>query len=209
MSDVKVFKSKRFVTETFTAIFPKLNAPDEKYGGYSVLRDVLGDPQFEETLKAQAAETLVAGQKKLGTDKVPTNSMFRDGVYKDNDGGETPTRRVTFKMADSRKVKGSTVAQKPRLVDAKRQPVTDQIWGGSEIKVAYFFQYTILQTGACYLSVKLDAVQVIKLVTSGGVVAIDDMFGEEDGFETKAEEVVVPNNSPAVETEGPANGSDF
>lgn len=187
----KVFKSKTFVTGPVTAVFPKLNEPD-KYGKYSVDVDVLEDPSFEETIIQQAQETLLAGQAKFGTDKQPTNEIVKSGTYEDE-----PTRRIAFKMSSTRKVKGEQVTQQPRLVDAKKMPMTEEIWGGSTIKIGYYIQYSLLPTGT-YLSVRLEAVQVLEHVGASGRPSVDSMFEEvAGGFESSGvtEEEETPNNT--------------
>lgn len=179
-SKPKVYRSKRFITPVVTAVFPHLNKVDQ-FGNYSVDVDVLDNPELEQAITAQLKQTIKEGQEKFGTDKEPTNSPFRSGEYKD-----APFRRVSFKMKGKRNVKGKEVSQRPRLVDAHKAPMTEEVWGGSKIKVAYYIQYTVTPTGT-YGSVKLDAVQVIEHVGPGGEVSIDALFDEEDGFTTSGE----------------------
>jgi hypothetical protein len=89
------------------------------------------------------------------------------------------------------------------VFDAKGTPMKDvQVWGGSEVKVAYVLRpfYTVM-VGAG-VQAKLSAVQVIKLVTGGARDAGAYGFNEEDGYEAAA---VAPAEGAA---EG-GDGSDF
>lgn len=200
MSQVKVFKSKTFVTPEVRAVFPYLAEPD-KFGKFSIDVDLIGNPELQATLEAQAADTLEKAFKDIGTDKQPTNSFIREGVYNDE-----PTRRAGFKMAATRKVKGKDVAQAPAVVDAKKQPVTELVYGGSLVKIAYYFQYTLMPTGT-YLSLKLKAVQVIEHVGPGGEASGVDAFDEEEGFTTTGD--APASRSASDDDEGITDGSDF
>lgn len=197
----KVYRSQKFITDKVSAVFPHLDEPDQ-YGNFSVDVDVLNNPEFKEVLKAQAERTLREGQAKLQSERKPTNDLFRTGEYKDE-----PYERISFKQKQARTVKGKQIKWAPRVVDAKRQPVHTPVWGGSGVKVAYYFQYTLTPQG-CFLSPKLEAVQVIDLVGPGGEAAIDSLFGEEDGFveaPTTDEPDFGGEDAGEVETNGPGN----
>lgn len=174
-SSAKVFRSAKFTSKPVRAVFPDLNKPD-KFGSYKVGVDVLNDPEFKALLEEQAAKTVAEGQVKLETKKKPTNDFFKQGEYK-----EQPFERVFFKMKAETSRKGKMVKQKPRLVDAKRNPMDEIVFGGSLIRIAYYFQYTVTPTGV-YISPKLEAVQVLEHVGPGGEASIDSMFDEEQGY---------------------------
>lgn len=174
-SSAKVFRSAKFTSKPVRAVFPDLNKPD-KFGSYKVGVDVLNDPEFKALLEEQAAKTVAEGQVKLETKKKPTNDFFKQGEYK-----EQPFERVFFKMKAEASRKGKMVKQKPRLVDAKRNPMDEIVFGGSLIRIAYYFQYTVTPTGV-YISPKLEAVQVLEHVGPGGEASIDSMFDEEQGY---------------------------
>jgi len=110
-------------------------------------------------------------------------------------------------MPATRKVKGKEVAQSPAVVDAKKQPVTELVYGGSLVKIAYYFQYTLMPTGT-YLSLKLKAVQVIEHVGPGGEASGVDAFDEVEGFTSAGD---TPASTPAASDgdSGITNGSDF
>ena len=171
----KVFRSKMFTSKPVRAVFPDLNKPD-KFGSYKIGVDVLDDPEFKAELTQQAAQTVAEGQVKLETKKKPTNDFFKQGEYK-----EQPFERVFFKMKEETTRKGKKVKQKPRLVDSKKNEMDEVVFGGSLVRIAYFFQYTVTPTGV-YISPKLNAVQVLEHVGPGGEASIDSMFDEEQGY---------------------------
>ena len=76
-------------------------------------------------------------------------------------------------------------SQRPALFDAKKNPIPagQSIWGGSLMKVAYqLIPYNTPMLGAG-ISARLKAVQILKLVEGQN----QNIFKEEDGFETKTE----------------------
>lgn len=173
MSNVQVFKSRIFVTKPVRAVFPQLQEPD-KFGSFSISVDVLNDAELLGTLEAQAAETLAAAHAKFNISNQPTNSIVREGEYK----GEA-NARVSFKMKSVRSVKGTDVPQRPAIVDSQKQPITEDVWGGSLVQIAYFIQFTTMSTGT-YLSLKLKAVQVKELVNASGDASGCDAFEVDD-----------------------------
>ena len=75
--------------------------------------------------------------------------------------------------------------QRPQLLDSKKNPISPStsIWGGSIMKIAYQpVPYFTPMLGAG-ISLRLKAVQVIKLVEGKS----NNVFKEEDGFETTPE----------------------
>jgi hypothetical protein len=76
--------------------------------------------------------------------------------------------------------------RKIALFDAKGKPILkiESVWGGSEVKVSYEASpYFIPGTGAAGLKLRLNAVQILKLVSGGNRDAGAYGFGEEDGFD--------------------------
>src|SRR5699024_3019131 len=84
--------------------------------------------------------------------------------------------------------KGRRWNRKPQFFDAKGKPMlkVPDIWGGTVGKVSFSFVtdgYFIPGTGACGISLQLEAVQIIDLVSAGQRSADDYGFGEEEGYE--------------------------
>lgn len=202
-------RSKRFTTTKVKAMFPKLNKPDEKYDNYSVSVDLLDHPELEKALKAQVSEFLPAAMKEANSTKKPATDWIKVGEYTPKGSDEAlPYRRVQFSMKAERKIKGKVIAQRPRLVDAKLQSMEHEpVFGGSEVRIAYYLQYHITPAGVAYLSLKLDSVQVISRVGPGGEVAISSLFDEEEGY--VAEQGASDNDEPGDDGEAASSGRDF
>lgn len=180
MSTFEIVKSKTFVTTAHRAVFPYLHE-ESKFGGYETNVDLIAEPEIHEALKAQAKEVWAQAGAEFGFDPAktrPDNELFKAGETKDGE----PFLRARFKMKASRKVKGREVSIKPTVVDAQNQPVTEAIYGGSLMEVAYFVQYTTVQ-GKRYLTLKLVAARVLELVSSSGERSVESIFGAAtDGF---------------------------
>ena len=94
-------------------------------------------------------------------------------------------------------------SQRPTLLDAKKNPLPADvaIWGGSIMKVAYQeIPYYTPMLGAG-VSLRMKAVQVIKLVQGK---SDNNIFKEEDGFTTQSNSESENSNAPKVQ-----EGSDF
>jgi hypothetical protein len=191
--------------------YPRLNEPDTKFkaeGEYSV--KLIGNSS-DATVQALIAklrpmhEAAVArGKAMIKKGKSLTiNPLFAE-VY--DETTEEPTGEVefTFKMAASGTYKngpkaGQTWTRKPGIFDAKGNTLVKapSIWGGTVGKVSFEVGvdresgepgYFVPGTGACGLSLRLLAVQIIDLVSGGQRTAAGYGFGEEDGYSADASE---------------------
>jgi len=203
MSNPKRFpivKSKTFVTDVVTAVFPYLHE-ESKFGGYEVNADMLAEPELHAQLKEQARVVWNQAAEEFGFDasQPPANALFREGETKD---GETFVR-ARFKMKSTRKVKGNEVPVSPTIVDAQNNPCTEAIYGGSKVQIAYFVQYAQVN-GNHYLSLKLTAVRVIELCSATGERSAGDIFGAGvDGFQSSGEAPApTTSEAPAGEPAG-------
>jgi hypothetical protein len=103
------------------------------------------------------------------------------------DGTDSPNLvELTFKMPATKKDRttGAELPQRPDLYDAtgktKIDPLKVAVWGGSELKVAGFFMpYYNPATNSAGVSMRMTAVQILKLVTSGNG---DPGFEAEEGY---------------------------
>lgn len=196
---------QKFITPKGTAVYPRLNQPDVKFkpeGEYSAkirLSEEDAAPlikQIEELVAAAYAaeqERLIAAGKKAAAKTL----KYADKPYKmvmDAEGDETGEVEFNIKMkAQYTRKDGSVVKLEPKLFDAATPPnplpKSTQIWGGSQIKVAGELNPFATAIGVG-MSLRLSAVQVIKLVSgSGGGDASSFGFGgEEGGFEAEGSE---------------------
>lgn len=197
----KVHRSKTFTTPAFRAVFPSLSKPDQ-YGAYTVTCDALENPEIEKILKAQIKAFLPEAQEKLETTRKPTNDFVRVGEYNKGDRKGQAFRLISFKVKATRKSKdGEDIKVKIPVVDAKKNPMNKLVFGGSLVKVGYRLQYTITPQG-CFMSVKLQGVQVLQYVGPNGEASVDEMFGEEEGYVDSGE------SSDAAEREDEETNSD-
>jgi hypothetical protein len=192
-------------------VFPKLNDPDTKFqpdGVYTVKLRLEGavaadmarqieafrDAAYEEELEAQ-------GKKKLKLAGLPF------GPEVDRDSGEEVdgVTQFNFKMRAIVRPKGRAAwTQKPALFDAHKNPLTEEIWGGSKIRVAYQMRPWLSPLGFG-IALDLKAVQVIDLVTRGERNADSFGFDEEEGFASSGQDESLPSDK---ESAGADDGPD-
>lgn len=202
-------------------IFPRLNKPDTKFktdGEYSVkvkigseggeaLKEKLqpiAEKAFEEA-KAKIKESLegLKGAKlvkaKESLEKLALNALPVQPEY-DDDGNETGNYIVIAKMPAVKKDKdtGKTTKRRPDIVDSKGKVLENVplIYGGTEgVVKAFIMPYFNAATATAGASLRLNAVQIIKLVSSGGgdhgFSKVDDGFSGDD----------LPKNTEKVDDE--------
>lgn len=199
-------KPKNFSSTTPRGIFryPALDKPD--YGNEQFPKPD-GEYKVQLILSREAAEPLIAklqpiynkaiadGEAEFGKLKVEqrkklkelkANDLFSPEYDKET---EEETGNVIFKFtmqASGKNKKGEPWSRKPAVFDAKGKPMlkVPQIWGGTEGKVSFEASpYFIPGTGAAGLKLRLQAVQIIDLVSGGQRDAGAYGFGEEDGYE--------------------------
>lgn len=180
--------------------YPKLNEPDTKFnpaGDYSVKLVLAGkaaadlidalQPHYDAAValaEEQFAALPVANRRRL---KEITFNPFYTPVFDEETEQETGEVEFNFKMLASgtRKSDGKPWSRKPVIFDAagRRMANPPAIWGGTEGKVAFQVgSYFIPGTGAAGISLRLSAVQILELVSSGGGTAAQFGFGEEEGY---------------------------
>ena len=166
------------------AIYPHLMKPDVRF-------NELGE--YKVTLKIAKQD---ASQMVKETEQAIEDSLAKP--EKDNKGKKVKSAPKPYKEESGNvffkfKMKASGVnkktqekfTQRPQLLDSKKNPLSPNtsIWGGSIMKVAYQpVPYFTPMLGAG-VSLRLKAVQVIKLIEGKS----DNVFKEEDGFEIKPE----------------------
>lgn len=195
------------------AIFPFLNRPDEYKGKKSFktgLRiDGAESEALREKIEAETAKVFeetkakLEDQAKNGKDgktkakakaaleELTTGLPFTEAV--DDDGNGTGDYEFKFKCnAEFEDKKSGDI--KPIIVpifDAKKKHLNKtakdkapSIWGGSTLKVAYsLVPYYVESAKVCGVSLRINGVQIIELVSGSGGNADAMGFGEEDGFE--------------------------
>lgn len=195
-------KLEKFITKVGTAVYPRLSQPDCKFkvdGEYSAkirLSDEDAEPMIakieslvEAAYKAEQAR-LIAADKKAQAKTLKYASKPYKAVL-DSEGEETGEYEFNIKMKAQYTGKDGTVVKlTPKLFDAATPPnalpLSTPIWGGSQIKVAGDYNPFATAIGVG-MSLRLSAVQVIKLVSgSGGDASSYGFGGEAGGFESEA-----------------------
>lgn len=192
-------KAVTAVTPKGTAIYPRLNTPDDKFkkaGQYKVKLAIDADDaklaalqtKVDELIEAKRQEIvdeLTAAGKAGVAKKIATVSPFK--AEEDDDTGEETGRvLINAKMTASGTGKKGPWTRRPSIFDAKgkklvRPPI---IGSGSELILSVeLYPYYAANDKTVGVSFRLEAVQVIKLVTGGARDAGGYGFGEEDGDE--------------------------
>lgn len=205
---------KAFVPNIITpegiAKYAHLNEPQTKFkaaGTYSV--HLVLDPEKDGIFLAELeglAQAAFAKAKAENPKAVNKTVLTKPDTAKDSDGNEIPNGKVVVKFAKD--AGGTTKAGKvwefkPTLYDSQGNslPKGTVIYGGSRIHVAFRPQPTLMPTGDFYYSLKLEAVQVVHLVSSftrdmasvgfakreGYIAETQNAFGEEVPAEAEVE----------------------
>lgn len=202
MTDQKKNKLEtlRWTTPKGVAIFPHLQRPSEKFGKYEVtLRLPEDHPEvvsFVEKATAMRDRFLAGVKAELIEKKKPAKVKalrVADVVTQELDDTGEPTGFVLVKAkADANRKDFKTGKVSPRVIpvfDASNKRIKDvpAIYGGSEIKVATVaYGYYVPGSDQVGVTLRIEAVQLLKLVSSGG--AGNYGFGSEDGFTAEESE---------------------
>jgi hypothetical protein len=178
---------QRFTTPVGTALWPHLNEPDTKFdkdGSYSV-KLILNKEEtqnIKKLLAAQLEEFISSGESK--SNKKAPMPIKEDT---DQEGKPTGDYQIKFKLRAVGQSRGERWEQRPALFDSQLQPCTDIIGNGSRIKVgAEVVPYSTAMAGTG-VTLRLKAVQVIELKSSGGGGAESWSFSKEEGFTSSGE----------------------
>jgi hypothetical protein len=211
MADKKA-RIPRVVTPAGIAVYPWLNKPDTKFeaeGTYKISLRVAATEAAPliEKLEAKLEEVYIQKLAEWGEmhkakgKKAP--QLIRADLPIDEEEGGTFLFKFKMKASGIRK-DGTPWKQQPALFDAKGLPLEEgtEVWGGSTVKVAFQpTPFLVAGTKTAGLSFKLNAVQVLKLVRSGGTA---DSYG----FSSESEEEEDYEAPEKVTTEG-AEDEDF
>lgn len=223
----KIFQG---TTPAGTFQFPALSKPDygnEKFpkpaGEYKVSLVLTEDEaqplidkltkEYEKAIEAAEEEfekLPIGSRKKLK--EVTRNDLFSTEYDKDT---EEPTGNLIFKFkmtASGKNKKGDAWTRKPSVFDAKGTVLKNvpNIWGGTIGKVSFQASpYFIPGTGAAGLSLRLQAVQVIDLVSEGSRSASSFGFGAEAGYEASSDEEFPEDTAAGTPAAAPEGADEF
>ncbi len=158
--------SNTITTPVGIARYPHLNRPDTKYkeeGEYKVNLEMSSEDaeSFIKQIETIFGEFLSEKKRELKKDKL----KLHDAPWQENDGQTILKLRV--KAIGKSKKTGETFSRTPKLFNASGEEITDNIGGGSKLKVAvvpYCWYTASLGAG---ITLQPKAVQVLDLVTWG------------------------------------------
>jgi len=189
------------VTPRGTGIYPRLNSPDTKYnkaGVYEVKLAMEPDEAGLDKLQQKVSDLIDAkydevvaelnANGKAGLAKKVTKRDLAE-IFKpeeDDEGNETGRIIIKAKMTASgtNAKTGKPWTRKPNIFDAKGNLLKNPplIGGGSVMKLSVeLFPYYAANDKEVGVSFRLEAAQIIKLVSFGARDAAGYGFGEEDG----------------------------
>jgi hypothetical protein len=189
----------KITTPRGVLVYPHLVEPDTKFvkpdGEYHTKFALQADSEEAAVLTNRLDEIMEAyieeNPDELNAAKL--KKALRADLYEeevDDEGEETGRIIFKFKLKAKVTTKNKSWDQKPRLFDGNAQPVTGDVnpWTGTEAKIsAEVFPYYMETTKSFGLSLRCQAVQILKLVQGGGASADDFGFGaEEDAFVSEA-----------------------
>lgn len=184
----------KHITPQGSAIFPWLNIPDSRSFNGQPSR-----PAYKVSLRLEDSKDIKSLQKKIDglveeayqkaleeakpADRKKIIKAYPYSEETDEEGNETGAYLFKFKQnAEIKTRTGEIIKVSLALFDAKKNIMTDAIFSGSEIKVAFTSRpYYMGTTKTAGISCDLSAVQVLELAgSSAGAASFG--FGEEDGY---------------------------
>ena len=194
-------------------VWPKLTEPDTKFkaDGEYVTKLRMTVEEGEKLMVAvdkRAAMSLATAKENAKNPREAKSwetKFLPYAIEEDEEGNETGDVLFKFSARASGVAKktGKAWARKVPLFDAQGAriaPGTVEVWGGTTAKVAFtFFEYAPTVTVGASVSLKLEAVQIIELVSSGGASAESFGFEETDGYTHEEKPVAQEETAPWTE----------
>lgn len=164
------------------AAYPHLIKPDTKFNPDGDYRTKLRVPAEKSDALIEAMNTareeFLADMEPKDRKKIKRNHDLFEAET-DDEGTETGFNVFSFKTRATFKSKktGDIVQKNIRFFDSFNQPVKPKdMWSGSDIVIAGTIGVSVVQ-GVCYVSLRPEGVQIVRLVTGGGASA--DSYGFE------------------------------
>lgn len=182
------------ITPVGRAVWPKLTRPETKFDADGVYSVKLALPEHSEEavalinlIEEAMDEALAEGKAKAKGKKVKqADPPYTEEIDRDS---EQPTGNLlfSFKMrASGTRKDGTPWTRRPNLYDAHRQPIRPEdvdIWNGTRLRVAYTTEPFYVPALGAGVSLRLQAAQIIELVSGGERDAASYGFeDEEDGY---------------------------
>jgi hypothetical protein len=195
MADKKK-KHIRMTTPVGTAKFPWLTKPDTRFKAEGVFCTGLLVPKedaeelcqeldrlADEAFKAAIADLKAKKKNPKVIEKTAKHEPYQMEV--DSEGNETGMVEFRFKTNAQANINGEVRKFVVPLFDSVGNPVKCSPWGGSQIRVNFspIPFYNAVGNGLAGVSLRLNAVQVIKLVSGSGDAKSYGFDAVDGGFE--------------------------
>lgn len=213
MAEAKRPPLEKLTTPVGTLKYPKLNEPDTKFkdtGIYQAKLILTADEaapimaRMKELTEKQLAETKVEleakikdakGEAKGKAKKALAELVLADSPAKpcfDDEGEPNGDIEFNFKMNAQRTDKKTQkiIKMVPKFFDAKGVEIKNipQVWGGTKARVSAQYVPFYTQKAGVGVSLRLNALKIIELVSGNSGTAADHGFGdEEEGYAADAE----------------------
>jgi hypothetical protein len=215
MAAPKKSRKPSYISCEGVAVYPWLNRPDTKFvpagmtaeewggvykTGLQVTAPVFTSAPYRDGLTYKAfLDNLIdasveEAKREHPKEKKLVKAAFPYKEEMDDDGEETGNFLVNFKQnAKIRRKDGQVIEVKIPLFNARGEAITDAIYGGSIIKVAFTVRNTwMAKEKEAGIRLDISAVQVLKLVKSSRS-ASDFGFGTEGGYEDEDDDAPAGN----------------
>jgi len=179
--------------------FPWVNKPDAKFAKAGEKGDYKSglvveagpaaalvaqiDAAVATALEKQRAEMVAKGGKAIADSKNLSTYVPYQPEYA-ADGEVTGRIKFSAKVnAEGKNDKGEVWSNKPAVFDAAGKPSTVAVYGGSEGKLSVqFVPFYSAKDNQVGITLRLKAVQILKVVSKGGNSAEGFGFGAEEGY---------------------------
>jgi len=196
------------VTKPGYAVWPKLNRPDQyneqSRPEYNLKLALQGDDaeylikEIDKALEGAPTELATWKKKNFKPQHLKKRAPLPYENEVDDEGKETG--RMLFKFKTPAFIKnyktGEEVPNKPDLFDSKLNPITDEIWGGSKVKVSAQLRPYCVPAIGLGIQLRIKGVQVLELVGPSSDSGSEG-FEEEDGYEARVEKALDSSESPS------------
>lgn len=172
------------VTSVAIAEYPWLTQPDTRFGEPTYKVNLRFTGEEGEKLMAQLeelADEALAHQKEIDPAFKKIKKLAIPMAPAEDEEGNEIEGEYVMKLKSKAFITrrdGTTVDNKPTIVDSQKNPFNQPVFGGSKVKVN--LRLTAYPGFGGGISARILAVQVIELVSGGGSRV--DAFDVEDGF---------------------------
>ena len=181
---VKARRKHDIIKARGIARYAHLNEPNKRFDEYGVYScDLVIDEAAKQEI-VNKIKPLYEQELKDVMDANPGKKIEQKGLpFTETEGGHMLKAKL---KAGGRRRDGTEYQLNIALYDAKGQPLPEdvQVWGGSEVNVAFRPKFWFVPSQGFGVTFELSAVQVIQLKNGGvgGVAAESLGFTEEEGY---------------------------